>query len=165
MTAPVPGPIDGVAPKSLDAAVLRIHDALSRPVGAGFLVAPELAVTCAHVISAALVGQAVEPGVGVWVFVDLPLRPSQRAPSERLPRPAHGQQTRLGGRRPRSWDRPRPLDHSPGPGRGRHRPDITATARFQIEAESILFRRSRHAKKSAAQAAAQAAVPAARAAA
>ncbi|MFH9355134.1 trypsin-like peptidase domain-containing protein [Kitasatospora sp. NPDC017646] len=80
MTAPAPGPIDGVAPKALDAAVLRIHDALSRPVGAGFLVTPELAVTCAHVVSAALVGQAVEPGVGAWVFVDLPLRPAQPGP-------------------------------------------------------------------------------------
>ncbi|MFF2546050.1 trypsin-like peptidase domain-containing protein [Kitasatospora sp. NPDC058063] len=75
MTAPVPGPVEGVGSNALDAAVLRIHDALSRPVGAGFLVAPDLAVTCAHVVSAALAGQGVEPGVGSWVFVDLPLLP------------------------------------------------------------------------------------------
>lgn len=77
MTPPPPGPIDEVAPKALDPAVLRIHDVLRQPVGAGFLVTPELAITCAHVVSAALVGQAVEPGVGACVFVDLPLRPDQ----------------------------------------------------------------------------------------
>ncbi|MFF2902674.1 trypsin-like peptidase domain-containing protein [Streptomyces sp. NPDC057966] len=77
MTPPPLGPIDEVAPQSLDAAVLRIHDALGKPVGAGFLVTPELAITCAHVVSAALVGQGVEPGVGAGVVVDLPLRPDQ----------------------------------------------------------------------------------------
>ncbi|MER7581833.1 trypsin-like peptidase domain-containing protein [Kitasatospora sp. NPDC097691] len=80
MTPTPPGPLDGATPKALDAAVLRIHDALSRPVGAGFLVTPELAVTCAHVVSAALAGQTVEPGVGAWVFVDLPLCPAQAGP-------------------------------------------------------------------------------------
>ncbi|MFE7352396.1 trypsin-like peptidase domain-containing protein [Streptomyces sp. NPDC057543] len=77
MTPPSPEPIDEVAPQALDAAVLRIHDALRQPVGAGFLVTPELAITCAHVVSAALVGRGVEPDVGAGVFVDLPLRPDQ----------------------------------------------------------------------------------------
>ncbi|MFD9591897.1 trypsin-like peptidase domain-containing protein [Kitasatospora sp. NPDC059973] len=73
----------GSGAKALDAAVLRVHDALARPVGAGFLVTPELALTCAHVVSAALAGQGVEAGVGSWVFVDLPLLP--RSPARPAP--------------------------------------------------------------------------------
>ncbi|MGV9271214.1 nSTAND1 domain-containing NTPase [Kitasatospora sp. NPDC003701] len=81
MTPPGTGPVEGGGARSLDAAVLRVHDALSRPVGAGFLVAPDLALTCAHVVSAALAGQGVEPGVGSWVFVDLPLLTGPSRPS------------------------------------------------------------------------------------
>ncbi|MFC5887412.1 trypsin-like peptidase domain-containing protein [Kitasatospora aburaviensis] len=79
----VPGPVGGAGARALDAAVLRIHDGLSRPVGAGFLVTPELALTCAHVVSAALAGQGVDAGVGSWVFVDLPLLAVPSGPDER----------------------------------------------------------------------------------
>lgn len=82
MTSPGAGPVEGAGARSLDAAVLRVRDALSRPVGAGFLVAPDLALTCAHVVSAALAGQGVEPGVGSWVFVDLPLLPASSGTGE-----------------------------------------------------------------------------------
>ncbi|MGF1427497.1 trypsin-like peptidase domain-containing protein [Kitasatospora sp. LaBMicrA B282] len=84
MTGAVPDGIPGAGPgavggaKALDAAVLRIRDRLENPVGLGFLVTPELALTCAHVVEAALAGQGVEPGVGSAVFVDLPLQPSPR---------------------------------------------------------------------------------------
>lgn len=50
--APLAGERPG--PKALDAALLRIRDARGEPVGLGFLVSPGLALTCAHVVSAAL---------------------------------------------------------------------------------------------------------------
>ncbi|MGW1192007.1 nSTAND1 domain-containing NTPase [Streptomyces sp. NPDC002559] len=65
-----------IGPKALDGALLRILDARRQPVGVGFLVSDTMALTCAHVISAAL-GTAPEPGARVPV--DLPLVPG--APS------------------------------------------------------------------------------------
>ncbi|WP_190620739.1 serine protease [Streptomyces venezuelae] len=65
---------EGVGPKALDAAVLRIRDVRGEPVGLGFLISPELALTCAHVVSAALgTPQDEEPASGSRIHVDLPL--------------------------------------------------------------------------------------------
>ncbi|MFI1562233.1 trypsin-like peptidase domain-containing protein [Streptomyces sp. NPDC020490] len=63
-----------IGPKALDRALLRILDARRQPVGVGFLVSGTVALTCAHVVSAALgtpAGTAPEPGARV--LVDLPL--------------------------------------------------------------------------------------------
>ncbi|MFD4916835.1 trypsin-like peptidase domain-containing protein [Streptomyces virginiae] len=65
---------EGVGPKTLNAAVLRIRDGRGDPVGLGFLISPELALTCAHVVSAALgAPQDEEPSPATRVRVDLPL--------------------------------------------------------------------------------------------
>ncbi|MEV4329141.1 trypsin-like peptidase domain-containing protein [Streptomyces sp. NPDC049597] len=67
-------PTEGTGPKSLDAAVLRISDEHGDAVGLGFLVSDELALTCAHVVSAALgAPDDVEPDASVRLHVDLPL--------------------------------------------------------------------------------------------
>ncbi|MET9657505.1 serine protease [Streptomyces sp. NPDC006510] len=65
-----------IGPKALDGALLRILDARRQPVGVGFLVSDTMALTCAHVVFAAL-GTSPEPGARVPV--DLPLVPG--APS------------------------------------------------------------------------------------
>ena len=79
MTTPVPRITDNTGPGSMDAAVLRIFAAQGnvvsgRSVGLGFLVTERLALTCAHVVAAALgarnSGQSL---VGAQVWVDLPL--------------------------------------------------------------------------------------------
>ncbi|MER7827308.1 trypsin-like peptidase domain-containing protein [Streptomyces sp. NPDC096097] len=65
---------EGVGPKALNAAVLRIRDLRGDPVGLGFLISPELALTCAHVVSAALgTPQDEEPPPASRIRVDLPL--------------------------------------------------------------------------------------------
>lgn len=65
---------EGVGPKALNAAVLRIRDLRGDPVGLGFLISPELALTCAHVVSAALgTPQDQEPSPASRIRVDLPL--------------------------------------------------------------------------------------------
>ncbi|MEV7930494.1 trypsin-like peptidase domain-containing protein [Kitasatospora sp. NPDC088779] len=70
-TSPAPA---GGGPRALDTALLRIHDGHGNPIGAGFLVADDLAVTCAHVVSAALgMPRDVAPAAGATVRVDLPL--------------------------------------------------------------------------------------------
>ncbi|MEU5096533.1 trypsin-like peptidase domain-containing protein [Streptomyces sp. NPDC020996] len=64
-------------PKALDRALLRILDARRQPVGVGFLVSDTVALTCAHVVSAALgtpAGTPPEPGASV--LADLPLVPA-----------------------------------------------------------------------------------------
>ncbi|MFE9427580.1 trypsin-like peptidase domain-containing protein [Kitasatospora sp. NPDC006697] len=76
----------GTGPKALNAAVVRIlkgpddpldPTASAEPVGLGFLVTPELAVTCAHVVSAALgILGGGEPSPWARLDVDLPLLPS-----------------------------------------------------------------------------------------
>ncbi|MGW6908946.1 nSTAND1 domain-containing NTPase [Streptomyces sp. NPDC054940] len=60
--------------KAPDRALLRILDARRQPVGVGFLVSDTVALTCAHVVSAALgtpTGTPPEPGA--HVLADLPL--------------------------------------------------------------------------------------------
>ncbi|KJY45045.1 hypothetical protein VR46_17005 [Streptomyces sp. NRRL S-444] len=72
--APLAGERPG--PKALDAALLRIRDARGEPVGLGFLVSPGLALTCAHVVSAALgTPLGAEPPASARLHVDLPLLP------------------------------------------------------------------------------------------
>ncbi|MFF3859131.1 trypsin-like peptidase domain-containing protein [Streptomyces sp. NPDC002209] len=73
-SAPLAGARPG--PKALDAALLRIRDARGEPVGLGFLVSPGLALTCAHVVSAALsTPHGAEPPASARLHVDLPLLP------------------------------------------------------------------------------------------
>ncbi|MFI9272914.1 trypsin-like peptidase domain-containing protein [Kitasatospora sp. NPDC052896] len=71
-----PAVAGGTGPKALDAAVLRIRNAAGVPVGLGFLVTDELALTCAHVVSAAL-GTPPEavPSDAAGLTVDPPLLP------------------------------------------------------------------------------------------
>ncbi|MFJ7948889.1 trypsin-like peptidase domain-containing protein [Streptomyces sp. NPDC096354] len=63
--------------QSLDAAVLRVLDGRGQPVGVAFLVSDTLALTCAHVVHAALgtTGDAVPPA-STRIQVDLPLMPA-----------------------------------------------------------------------------------------
>lgn len=72
MTPLTPGTAEGTGPKALDAAVLRIRNAQGEPVGLGFLVTTELALTCAHVVSAGL-GTSEAPAASARLHVDLPL--------------------------------------------------------------------------------------------
>ncbi|MFJ5725982.1 trypsin-like peptidase domain-containing protein [Streptomyces sp. NPDC093149] len=62
--------------QSLDAAVLRVRDGRGQPVGVAFLVSDTLALTCAHVVHAALgtTGDAAPPA-SARIQVDLPLVP------------------------------------------------------------------------------------------
>ncbi|WP_331449121.1 serine protease [Streptomyces prasinus] len=63
-----------IGPKGLERALLRIRDGRGEPVGLGFLVSDTVALTCAHVVSAALGTPAgTPPGPGARVPVDLPL--------------------------------------------------------------------------------------------
>lgn len=64
-------------PRSLDAAVLRVRDSRGQGVGVAFLVSDTLALTCAHVVQAALgtTGDAA-PDAAARVHVDLPLVPA-----------------------------------------------------------------------------------------
>ncbi|MEU5164665.1 trypsin-like peptidase domain-containing protein, partial [Streptomyces sp. NPDC020875] len=75
--APEPGP---PAP---DAAVLRVRDSRGQTVGVAFLVSDTTALTCAHVVSAALgtAGGAAPPPTA-RVRVDLPLVPAARHEGE-----------------------------------------------------------------------------------
>jgi trypsin-like peptidase len=67
-------PVEGIGPNALEAAVLRIRDKRGEPVGAGFLVSDGLALTCAHVVSAALgIAGDVEPAASARIHLDLPL--------------------------------------------------------------------------------------------
>ncbi|RLV04545.1 hypothetical protein CTZ27_11560 [Streptomyces griseocarneus] len=69
-----PGSVEGTGPKTLDAAVLRIRDARGDAVGLGFLVAADRALTCAHVVSAALgLPESAQPDASARITVDLPL--------------------------------------------------------------------------------------------
>ncbi|MFD7135478.1 trypsin-like peptidase domain-containing protein [Streptomyces sp. NPDC059894] len=64
----------GIGPKALERALLRIRDGRGDPVGLGFLVSDTVALTCAHVVSAALGTPAgTPPEPGARVPVDLPL--------------------------------------------------------------------------------------------
>jgi hypothetical protein len=63
----------GPGPATLNAAILRIRGADGGPVGVGFLVAPDTALTCAHVVAGALPGGEGRPAGDAWLTVDLPL--------------------------------------------------------------------------------------------
>ncbi|MGW3956385.1 nSTAND1 domain-containing NTPase [Streptomyces sp. NPDC004752] len=68
------GAAGGTGPGALDTAVLRICDGRGASVGLGFLVTAERALTCAHVVSAALgLPEGVEPAADALINVDLPL--------------------------------------------------------------------------------------------
>jgi hypothetical protein len=77
MTSLTPGTGRGEDVKALDGAILRIFGPHGAPVGAGFLITDRLALTCAHVVTAAL----GLPDDGTWpaafprVKIDLPLLP------------------------------------------------------------------------------------------
>ncbi|MEV6672169.1 trypsin-like peptidase domain-containing protein [Streptomyces sp. NPDC051162] len=69
-----PGAVERTGPKALDAAVLRICDARGVAVGLGFLVTADRALTCAHVVSAALgLPEGARPDASAHLVVDLPL--------------------------------------------------------------------------------------------
>jgi WD40 repeat protein len=77
VTSPVPDAVEGLGPKALNSAVLRVRDERGDPVGLAFLVTDELAVTCAHVVSAALgTAEDERPGTFARLRVDLPLLPA-----------------------------------------------------------------------------------------
>ncbi len=66
-------------PRSLDAAVLRVRDGRGQGVGVAFLVSDTLALTCAHVVQAALGTTGDEaPDAAARIQVDLPLVPAPR---------------------------------------------------------------------------------------
>jgi hypothetical protein len=70
-------PTEGTGPNTLDAAVLRIRDVRGDPVGLGFLVSDELALTCAHVVSRALgIPEDSQPAASARLHVDMPLLPA-----------------------------------------------------------------------------------------
>ncbi len=74
-------------PAALDSAVLRITDQQENCWGVGFLVGEKTALTCAHVVSAALgTPEEQPPGAAARVFVDLPLL--RTAASGQAPVPA-----------------------------------------------------------------------------
>lgn len=67
-------PAEGIGPKALNSAVLRVRGSRGDAVGLGFLVSPDLALTCAHVVSAALGLRPDErPTSAARLDVDLPL--------------------------------------------------------------------------------------------
>ncbi len=64
-------------PRSLDAALLRVRDGRGHGVGVAFMVSDILALTCAHVVQAALGTTSDEaPDAAARVQVDLPLVPA-----------------------------------------------------------------------------------------
>ncbi|MFF8563656.1 trypsin-like peptidase domain-containing protein [Streptomyces albidoflavus] len=64
-------------PRSLDAALLRVRDGRGHGVGVAFMVSDVLALTCAHVVQAALGTTSDEaPDAAARVQVDLPLVPA-----------------------------------------------------------------------------------------
>jgi conflict system STAND superfamily ATPase/trypsin-like peptidase len=74
MTSPPSPALVGTGPGSLDAAVLRIFTASGSSVGLGFLVTDRVALTCAHVVAAAVgVEDDTRLLVGAEVRVDVPL--------------------------------------------------------------------------------------------
>lgn len=71
-------------PRSLDAAVLRVRDGRGQGVGVAFLVSDTLALTCAHVVQAALGTTGDEaPDAAARIQVDLPLVPARGAAAAR----------------------------------------------------------------------------------
>ena len=76
MTAPTSERDGGEGRTPLGAAVLRVFTAHGEPAGGGFLVTGRLALTCAHVLTAALgLPRGTEPDAGTRIEVDLPLLP------------------------------------------------------------------------------------------
>ncbi|MEU1388835.1 MULTISPECIES: serine protease [unclassified Nonomuraea] len=58
--------------EALNLAVLRVRGPEGAVAGAGFLIAPDRALTCAHVVSGALGHADGPPPPGAWVTVELP---------------------------------------------------------------------------------------------
>ncbi|MEU5869822.1 serine protease [Nonomuraea sp. NPDC047529] len=58
--------------EALNLAVLRVRGPEEAVAGAGFLIAPDLALTCAHVVSGALGRAEGPPPSDAWVTVELP---------------------------------------------------------------------------------------------
>lgn len=76
MSSLPPDAVGAAGPRAFDAAVLRIRDGRGDAVGLGFLVAADLALTCAHVVSAALgLPEDVEPDASARLDIGLPLQP------------------------------------------------------------------------------------------
>lgn len=66
----------GASSGGLDRSLFAVRDATGVPVGVAFLVASDIAVTCAHVVSQALDGTAVTEGAAL--LLDQPLAMEQR---------------------------------------------------------------------------------------
>ncbi|HWC83127.1 MAG TPA: trypsin-like peptidase domain-containing protein [Pseudonocardiaceae bacterium] len=78
MTTPTSPTPESIGPGSLDAAIVRIFTATGSPAGLGFLVTDQLALTCAHVVTAALdTPPDGPPPAGATIAVDLPLGSAQ----------------------------------------------------------------------------------------
>ncbi|MFC0432257.1 trypsin-like peptidase domain-containing protein [Kutzneria buriramensis] len=74
MTTPTPPVPENAGPGSMYAAMLRISAASDSPVGLGFMVTDQLALTCAHVVAKAMgIKDGAPPPEGATVKVDLPL--------------------------------------------------------------------------------------------
>ncbi|MFD7451808.1 trypsin-like peptidase domain-containing protein [Kitasatospora sp. NPDC059827] len=72
-----PEPVAGGDPAALHAALLRVQDSRGEPVGVGFLVAEDLVLTCAHVVSTALGLPGGEmPPDGAQLVLDAALLPA-----------------------------------------------------------------------------------------
>ena len=66
--------VDGSGANLLEAALIEVRDRRGRPVGVGFLVGDELALTCAHVVNAALgTPLGSEPAADALIDVTFPL--------------------------------------------------------------------------------------------
>ncbi|MFD5111915.1 trypsin-like peptidase domain-containing protein [Streptomyces sp. NPDC058391] len=68
--------------EALVSSVVRIKGEDSEPIGAGFLVAPDAVLTCAHVVASALgLRDAEQVAVGAAVTLDMPLDPRLAGPN------------------------------------------------------------------------------------
>ncbi|MFJ3953668.1 trypsin-like peptidase domain-containing protein [Streptomyces libani] len=68
--------------EALVLSVVRIKGEDSEPIGAGFLVAPDAVLTCAHVVAFALgLSDAKQVAVGASVTLDMPLDPDLAGPN------------------------------------------------------------------------------------
>jgi len=76
MTTLSPGTGRSEGVRALDGAILRVFGTHGDPVGAGFLITDQLALTCAHVVTAALgLPDGTTPAALSRVEIDLPLLP------------------------------------------------------------------------------------------
>ncbi|MFE0818937.1 trypsin-like peptidase domain-containing protein [Streptomyces sp. NPDC058847] len=83
---PETAPTGGNGPAALGSAVLRVTDRQGNCWGAGFLVGEQTALTCAHVVSAALgTPEGEPPAEAARVLVDLPLLPAAESGRAAVP--------------------------------------------------------------------------------